>query len=261
MLDRWNSPLRRAASKLVRSPAGTLAADATASLHARTPVRELPAWFGALQQVRVPRGVVAPVRPTPAGSANVRILLDLLDATRGIEGHVAECGVYRGATLLAMALHLDRTASPRHLFGFDSFEGFGERIEIDLILGGSADLRKHPGGFASTSVSEVWQRARRLGVEGRVSLEVGWLPESLAVARDEQFSFVHLDCDLYESYRGCLEFFYPRLAKGGIVLLDEYDDPPWPGCNRAVDEFPADRGETLVEIQRDNHIKYYFRRE
>ena len=35
----------------------------------------------------------------------------------------------------------------------------------------------------------------------------------------------------------CLEFFYPRLAPGEIMLLDEYNDPPWPGCNKAVDEF------------------------
>jgi len=261
MLDRWKSPMRRAAVGIVRSPLGELAARATAPLYRDTPVRELPAWFGALQQIRVPRGVVAPAEPTPAGNANVRILLDLLDATRRIEGQVAECGVFRGATLLAMALHLERSASSRRVFGFDSFEGFGARIDLDLALGGAADRHKRRGGFASTSAGEVWTRAARLGVADRIALEVGWLPESLDAARDERFSFVHLDCDLYESYRGCLEFFYPRLSKGAIVLLDEYDDPPWPGCNRAVDEFLADKSECLVAIRRDNHVKYYFRRE
>jgi hypothetical protein len=55
----------------------------------------------------------------------------------------------------------------------------------------------------------------------------------------------------------CLEFFYPRMVKGGIILLDEYRDSAWPGCTQAVDEFIAGKPERLVEIKSDNHIKYY----
>jgi len=65
---------------------------------------------------------------------------------------------------------------------------------------------------------------------------------------------------IYESYRQCLEFFYPRMASGGIILLDEYKDPPWPGCTQAVDEFMAGKPERISEISRDKHIKYYFRK-
>jgi hypothetical protein len=54
---------------------------------------------------------------------------------------------------------------------------------------------------------------------------------------DRVFSFVHLDCDIYESYKQCLEFFYLRLTPGAIVLFDEYNDPEWLGCTVAVDEF------------------------
>ena len=57
-----------------------------------------------------------------------------------------------------------------------------------------------------------------------------------------------------------LEFFYPRVTSGGVILFDEYNDPPWPGCNKAVDEFLADKPETLQEIERDNHVKYFIRK-
>jgi len=71
---------------------------------------------------------------------------------------------------------------------------------------------------------------------------------------------VHLDCDLYESYRTCLEFFYPRLSMGAVVLFDEYNDPTWPGCNKAVDEFLADKKERCLEIESDNQLKYFIRK-
>lgn len=69
---------------------------------------------------------------------------------------------------------------------------------------------------------------------------------------------MHLDCDLYGSYKECLEFFYPRMNLGAIVLFDEYNDPPWPCCNQAVDEFLGDKPEKLEEIERPNHQKYFF---
>ncbi len=93
-----------------------------------------------------------------------------------------------------------------------------------------------------------------------VELNKGYFSDTLTRCADELFSFVHLDCDLYGSYKDCLEFFYPRLSDGGIVLLDEYDDPPWPGCNKAVDEFLTDKPERLQSIKRQNYVKYYFRK-
>jgi hypothetical protein len=48
------------------------------------------------------------------------------------------------------------------------------------------------------------------------------------------------------------------LTPGAIVVFDEYDDPAWPGCNAAVDEFLSDKPERLIEICRDNYVKTYF---
>jgi O-methyltransferase len=71
---------------------------------------------------------------------------------------------------------------------------------------------------------------------------------------------VHLDCVIYESYMQCLKFFYPRLVRGGVIVVDEYNDPPWPGCTQAVDEFLANKPEKLKELTSDNQIKYYLRK-
>lgn len=250
--------LRRAAAEAADSPPARALARMTAPWFAATPVRALPGWYGALQGIRVPRGAARYATPTPACAANVNAVLDLLDRTLGLEGQVAECGVYRGATLLPMALHLEREGARQRVLGFDSFQGFDRRIEFDLGLGGADDEDKRLKGFDRTSLELVSRKAERLGVADRVELIPGPFEETLPRFAGERFAFVHLDCDLYGSYRACLEFFYPRLARGGIVLFDEYDDPPWPGCNKAVDEFLDEKPETLAPIERDNHLKYYF---
>jgi O-methyltransferase len=103
---------------------------------------------------------------------------------------------------------------------------------------------------------------RKLNLFGlsSVTLIPGYFETSLQQCPENRFSFVHLDCDAYASYEQCLHHFYPLLVDGGIIALDEYDDPHWPGCNQAVDEFLKDKPEKLQEICRDNRLKYYFTR-
>ncbi|HDO27370.1 MAG TPA: hypothetical protein ENH02_04560, partial [Bacteroidetes bacterium] len=42
-----------------------------------------------------------------------------------------------------------------------------------------------------------------------------------------------------------LEFFYPRLAPGGIIIIHDYN-PDWPGIMKAVDDFAATIPEPLI---------------
>ena len=58
----------------------------------------------------------------------------------------------------------------------------------------------------------------------------------------------------------CLEFFYPRMSQGGIILIDEYNDPSWPGCNKAVDEFIQTNSAKLSRIEDNNYVKYFIKK-
>jgi hypothetical protein len=65
-----------------------------------------------------------------------------------------------------------------------------------------------------------------------VQLHKGFFENTLTSVSALSFSLVHLDCDTYDSYKERLTFFNPRMPHGGIILLDEYNDLPWPGCNQ-----------------------------
>jgi hypothetical protein len=220
----------------------------------------VPRFFGDLVDIRVPRAVRPQPRPTAEGSANTNILFELLDRTAGIPGDIAECGVFRAATLLAMGLRTRERGESRNVYGFDSFEGFDAHIAYDLTLGGADLADKRVGGFSETSYDAIVRKIDRLRLRDTVHLQRGYFEKTLPGFADRTFSFVHLDCDIYESYKQCLEFFYPRVPSGGIILFDEYNDPPWPGCNKAIDEFLVGKPERPTEISRDNYRKWYILR-
>jgi O-methyltransferase len=60
------------------------------------------------------------------------------------------------------------------------------------------------------------------------------------------FAFVHLDADLYDPIMAGLQFFYPRVAKGGIIVVHDYNS--WPGARRAVDVYFQDKPEVPVPM-------------
>ncbi|MEC7583118.1 MAG: TylF/MycF/NovP-related O-methyltransferase [Planctomycetota bacterium] len=224
-------------------------------------LQQWPGWVERFYEIRVPSATVANETAAPKGPANINIILELLDATSEVDGDVAECGVFRGQTVVPIALYLRERSLDRRVFGLDSFQGFDDAVKVDMALGGADHPTKAVHGFSATSLDLVSNKARLFGVEDRIELLPGYFEQTLPALQNRSFSFVHLDCDLYESYKACLEFFYPRMPVGGVILLDEYDDPPWPGCNKAVDEFLAGKAEGVHEIERDNYIKYFIRKE
>lgn len=224
------------------------------------PVEKWPGFYGRAQGIKVASLNKSLAVKTAECGSNIKIILKLLGSVAGLPGDVAECGVYQGATLIPAGMYLHQNKIPKEVFGCDSFEGFDEAVLSEIALGGSDEPHKKVGGFGDTSYLLIQEKVRRLGLQERVHLLKGFFRETLHELGDRRFCFVHLDCDLYDSYKTCLEFFYPRLVPGGIILFDEYNDPPWPGCNKAVDEFLDGKREKPIEIESDNYLKYYIQK-
>lgn len=153
-----------------------------------------------------------------------------------IPGHFAELGVYRGNSAAVLA-HYAR-AHARQVYLFDTFEGFDRR---DLA---SEEHGQH-SEFADTSMDLV---QRTVGMDN-IHWIKGYFPASIPPdAVSAQFSVVHLDCDLYEPMKAGLQFFYPRLSPGGLLIIHDYANPYWAGVRQAVDEFLTNIPESLVVL-------------
>jgi hypothetical protein len=146
------------------------------------------------------------------------------------EGSFAEVGVFKGAS--AKLICEVKGDKPLHLF--DTFEGLPEASEHDRNV--------HRKGQYACSLSDVQDYLR--GYEN-VHYHKGLFPDSTADVEDQQYAFAHFDVDLYEGTRACLEYFYPRMIPGGIILSHDYGILA--GVEKAFQEFVADKPEEIIE--------------
>jgi hypothetical protein len=161
-------------------------------------------------------------------------LKSFLLAAQPLKGHVAECGVERGLTAYVLAHYLQQCERPPgtllHLF--DSWEGASTPDpKFDSAVA-------RAGMYAA---SETMVRGRFAPFEF-AHLHKGWIPQSLEVVKDEHFSLVHIDLNLYEPIRDAVAFFWPRLLAPGLMLFDDYGFPGSQGARQAVDEFARGQG-------------------
>ncbi|MBI4986407.1 MAG: GSCFA domain-containing protein [Rhodocyclales bacterium] len=173
-----------------------------------------------------------------------RHLADCFVASLALPGKRCECGVLRGFSALLMArLAAQRGVDPG-LILIDSFEGLSAPTGEDAIEETAADGRvvkrqTHQAGHFATPIEYVRQVLRDFP---DIAILKGWVPEVFAQLPDERYAFVHLDLDLYEPIKAGLEYFYPRMVPGGILVNDDYGSTLFPGAGKAWREFFAERG-------------------
>jgi hypothetical protein len=170
---------------------------------------------------------------------------ELFRLVKDMPGWIAECGVYRGFSLFALAKFMeifcmgDKT---RKVIGFDNFKGFTELNDKD----GGADLKctRHEGGTNPSEFREEFFKLMELSnndcfapwanrmkvIEGDIRVT---LPKFCKENPGLRLSMLNIDVDIYEPVVTSLENLYPRLLPGGIVVLDEFAHIDWPGESEA----------------------------
>ena len=165
----------------------------------------------------------------------------LAERLEKISGDFAELGVYQGE----FAARISSRFPDRTLYLFDTFEGFDARD----MAAESGYSRATTGEFADTSVDLVLSK---LTAPEKAVIRKGYFPET-AEGLDAKFAFVSLDADLYEPTYNGLEWFYPRMASGGVLLLHDYESARFSGVRAAVDAYEQTYGPLLLLPVGDLH--------
>jgi O-methyltransferase len=166
----------------------------------------------------------------------------------GIPGDIVECGVWRGGSMMAIALTLLRQGDQtRDLYLFDTFEGMppptaqdvdfkGRDAASQVVSGTQADGRS----WLYASLEDVREAVLSTGYDAaRVHFVKGKVEDTLPDRAPQQISLLRLDTDWYESTRHELLHLYPRLARAGVLILDDYGH--WQGARQATDEYLAEQ--------------------
>jgi hypothetical protein len=148
-----------------------------------------------------------------------------------IKGDIAEVGVYRGGS--AKLICEAKRNKVIHLF--DTFKGLPEP---DKLFDRFYKARQF--------ISSLEFVKKYLNSYKGVYFHKGIFPKSAKSMKNINFSFVHLDVDLYQSTLDSLMFFYPRLSDGGIIISHDYTQAL--GVKKAFDDFFADKLEIIIEL-------------
>jgi len=193
------------------------------------------AWRNAVKYNRIPHALQKLERNYPG---KVRFFNFWFQVERlkkeNIQGAFAELGVYKGDS--ANLLHLMDPDRKFHLF--DTFEGF---TQTDLAGETGKAATYTTKNFADTSIEKVRTRLNN----DKFIFHKGYFPDTTSGLETIQFALVNMDADLYNPTKTGLEFFYPRLSSGGIIIVHDYN-PDWPGIMRAVDDFAKTIPEPLI---------------
>lgn len=147
-------------------------------------------------------------------------------------GDLCELGCWRGLSAYQMATYLRKREEKVFLHIFDSFEGLSDIRPEDAYQQEKRDKDSIRKQFAC-SLETVQNNLREFSF---IKYHKGWIPEKFHEVKDETFSFVHIDVDLYQPTLDSFEFFYPRLVPGGKMVFDDYGCVHFPGAKKAIDE-------------------------
>jgi O-methyltransferase len=208
---------------------------------------------------------VAPFTMTPA-SRVVELCAAVVYLERyAVDGAFVECGVARGGSVMAMALALQHGGSrSRDIYAFDTFEGqpkpSGKDADLFRPEWSIEDQWKASQEGQSDPISRFYAPLERVqqAVESTdyppslLHFVKGPVEDTVPSDAPEQIALLRLDTDWYESTRHELEHLYPRLAVGGVLIVDDYGQ--YAGARQAVDEYFADRRILLNRIDESARI-------
>lgn len=161
-----------------------------------------------------------------------------------IAGDIVECGVWKGGSMMAVALTLlELCATDRKLHLFDTFEGMTEPTDADCNIRGEsashllgASTKADSWVWAYSPLEEVRANLFRTGYDPRqINFVKGRVEDTLPACAPERIALLRLDTDWYESTFHELVHLYPRLSVGGVLIIDDYGH--WTGARKAVDQY------------------------
>ena len=164
-----------------------------------------------------------------------------------IEGDVAECGVWRGGSMMAVALTLKQMGdTTRNLFLYDTFAGMSAPSERDRRFDGvpAEELLRESDQNAIiwcyASLEDVRSNLLTTGYpESKIHFVEGRIEETIPRTLPDRLCLLRLDTDWYESTMHELMYLYPKLVEHGVLIIDDYGH--WRGVKEATDNYFGQR--------------------
>ncbi|MBS1759164.1 MAG: TylF/MycF family methyltransferase [Bacteroidetes bacterium] len=149
-----------------------------------------------------------------------------------IEGDLIETGVWRGGAVIFMRAILKAyNCTDRIVWAADSYEGLPQPNAHKYFA--DKDDQHHTFNELKISLETVKENFRKYDLlDEQVRFLKGWFKDTLPVAPIKKLAVLRLDGDMYESTMDALTNLYPKVSKGGYIIIDDWGAVE--GCKLAV---------------------------
>jgi hypothetical protein len=155
-----------------------------------------------------------------------------------IPGDIVECGVWKGGSIMAAARTLLRLEETRQLWLFDTFTGMSAPTAEDVSVCNVNAEEDYKANYLRVGVDEVRSHVLSTGYPPeQIRFVEGKVEDTIPAQAPAQIALLRLDTDWYESTRHELVHLFPRLVRGGVLIIDDYGH--WQGARKASDEYFA----------------------
>ena len=156
-----------------------------------------------------------------------------------LEGDFVECGVNRGRLSMSNITSLDwRSLKNRKYYLFDTFSGLDSQFSTEKELNSYRNAYPECYDFVVKSFRDY----------PNVMIIRGTVPKTLTQVTIDRVAFLHIDMNCVVPEMEAMKFFWPRLAGGGVVLLDDYAQKGHENQKKAMDEFAASQGVKILSL-------------
>ena len=168
-----------------------------------------------------------------------------------LPGEVVECGVFKGASLIRFATYREITESQfsRKIIGFDAFGKFPDSVSL---VTDKEFIESFETGAGDGIPKDDLENILKYKNFQNIFLVKGFIPdifsEYFAQNPATQIALLHIDVDVYEATKACLNHLYEKVVKGGIIMFDDYGQVD--GATKAINEFIYSLGKDAGIIQK-----------
>lgn len=179
-------------------------------------------------------------RGNPGYAWNTKIACWAAQQALNLDGDFVECGTNRGSLNAAIVEYVDWQGqkNERRFYMFDTFCGLVESMVSD------ADK-----GAYNSRYEECYEETRNYFAKyPGLILVRGIVPESLSTVKIDKIAYLSIDMNCAAPEKAALEYFWPQMVSGGVILLDDYGWRGYENQKRVHDDFARSVGHEVLPL-------------
>jgi len=131
-----------------------------------------------------------------------------------LEGDFVECGVNKGGLSMAIIEYLAFEKSTKKFYLLDTFEGFDRSVLLD-----SEKKKYNDASHYEKTYDEV---RKTFGRFSNIEIVRGTVPFTLPEVKSSRVAYLSIDMNCVQPELAALDFFWPKMTSGGVILLDDF---------------------------------------